>query len=850
LSTFYSDLFQFDLKTETWKEIEIKVTDPRSFHMVGRFKERLQLIHGLKNKDEEVKNLVHFPHIKDYKCIESKQVCLKTDLVNIENFKETFENIDKLSSVESMSENKYQLIRKKLEEEFKLFYDKPDEETLFKTTYLRYLNMVMINFPLFQTQVEKKEKGFMEKLGWGGQKKDDEEIGFGELFFKLPDLITKLEVSFKKDYQKDMIDYGAALFNYVLKTNKEQSIADEITKNFSVEGTKESLGKQDWEEEDINLVSDILHLDAPIEVYKKILEAKSLKELPQNYQQMVAHTSQRLIKWLKMTDVSDDNMEKLKWTKNFLILMRPIIGNVNPTGMVEKVMGLLLFSKVGRSGIILMLEVSRTESEVKKKKAEILSLQVENIEKYLIDRDVGSSLVLSKTFLFSEEEMEKRKLEGKIDAKELPKLTKKPSVFAKLTKKDLPTPTPTTKKELPTTPGKKELPSPTPVKSVPTTPTKKELPTPTTTSFKEVPINTTTSTSKKDLKKEEELKKKELKELKKEEELKKKELKKEEQLKKKQLTSEEEEKLLIERLDIDTFKQFVFNSINNQNIVLNKQLTDEDIKNIFLLFRSICRLHQKKEFIAILDDPQLQKLMKQVMKVTLPHIFQLYTHCDVSRVTSTITTAMSTFITLAEADKKQREKIELQTDEVKKQQLEKKRTEAWDKTFGGMMDSMKEEVFQIMHEMVTKDKDKENVIGKLILWVDQMSKDMGNKSINMEEIYFANAEEDREHEFLKEIHYLLFNTRNLPTEKKQKTVKAFSSADFLKKPTTTVIPPSDKSTEITVDKPVETLEHGIVGQHKHGNQIRSYSSDPSSPSHRKQEEDFLSPRKQSEQVEK
>jgi hypothetical protein len=455
--------------------------------------------------------------------------------------------------------------------------------------------------------------------------------------------------------------------------------------------------------------------------------------------------------------------------------------------------------------------------------------------------------------LFSEEEMVKRKLEGKIDNKELPKLSKKPSVFAKFTtKKELPTPSPT-KKELPT-PTKKELPTPT-KKELPT-PTKKELPTPT-------PLTSTTSTSKKDLKKEEELKKKELK---KEEELKKKELKKEEQAKKKQLTSEEEEKLLIERLDIDTFKQFVFNSINNQNVVLNNQLTDEDIKNIFLLFRSICRLHQKKEFIAILDDPQLQKLVKQVMKVTLPHIFQLYTHCDVSRVTSTITTAMSTFISLAEGDKKQREKIEAQTDEVKKQQLEKKRTEAWDKTFGGMMDSMKEEVFQIMHEMVTKDKDKDNVIGKLILWVDQMSKDIGNKSIDMEEIYFANAEEDREHEFLKEIHYLLFNTRNLPTEKKQKTVKAFSSADFLKKPTTTTITPTptiggggsseveNKTTsEIIVEKTENSsleVHGGVHGHTKHGNQIRSYSSDPSSPGHRKQEEDFLSPRKQSEQVEK
>eukprot|EP01080_Neovahlkampfia_damariscottae_P008758 gene8758-706_t len=805
LETFYSDFYEFDTQTNKWSKLDTKITNEFGFHTIIRCIERLEILNGMKNKTEEYKQLLHFPEFnKLEKCFESKEEFSSKKIINLKSISETFENVDGISSITSMSDYKYKLIRKQLEEEFHLFYDKPTEETLFKTILLKYLHMVMINFPLFQTQTEKKEKGFMEKLGWGAKK--EEEYGFGDLFFKLPDLITKLETSFKKDYQKDLIDYGAALFNYVLKTNKETSIADEFSKKFSKEGTKESLGNQKLEEEDVNLISDILHLDHPAEVYNRILEATKLEELPLNYQKMIQHASQRLMKWLKMTDVSDDNMEKLKWTKNFLIIVRPVVSSVNPLTMIEKMMNLMLFSKIGRSGITVMLEVSKTESEVKKRKQMIPSLQVENVEKYLSARDMHSSMRLTKTFLFSEEEMEKRKEEGKIfEEKELPKPIKKQSMFKKFTtKKELPTPN--TKKELPTTLVKKELPKPTSKKELPKPSSKKELPTP----KKELP------TPKNDLstQKDNEMKIPNINHIEVSPRNDSPNLKKsttprddkKPETKSKALSFEEQEKLLVERLDLDTWKQFVHNSINNQNSVFNKSLSDQDLKNTFLLFRAICRLHEKKEFIAILDDPQLQKLVKQVMKVTLPHIFQLYAHTDVSRVTSTITTAMSTFISLSDGDKKANTKIAELTDETKKQQLEKKRMEAWDKTFGGMMESMKGEVFQILHEMITKDKEKDNIIGKLIAWVNQMAGDVGNKSLDMEEIYFKFDGEERDIEFLKEINYLLYNTRNLPqTQSKQKPVKSFSSADFIKKE--------------EVKKPT-TLELNQKPQ------VRSYSSDP------------------------
>jgi len=319
------------------------------------------------------------------------------------------------------------MVRTVIEKEFRSFYQTPTEENLYYTTFMRYFQVFMSNFPLFEKTSQK-----------------EEETDFATLFLQVPLIIVKCEQSFRKDFQKDLIDYISALFNYIIKTPFEESLENIVKKNMTEEGMKTMLSKDGWSQEDKNLLNEVFKVDPLGKVYETVIETEKLKDLPVRYQDVVKIITQKIMKWMRMNDDTAENIDKIRWINTLFTLIKPFMGVVNPLTLLDKIVHIVLFSKIGRSGISLMLEISKTEAEIKQHKDALKKHQkvLFNLDKWLLEKPLDEVLDIAKKWEKVEEKKEEEKKEEKKE--ETPKV---------IVKKELP-PTP---KKLPEIPQKKEI---------------------------------------------------------------------------------------------------------------------------------------------------------------------------------------------------------------------------------------------------------------------------------------------------------------------------------------------------------------------------------------------------------
>lgn len=603
------------------------------------------------------------------------------------------------------------MVRGVVEKEFRLFYQTPTEENLYYTTFMRYFQVFMSNFPLF----EKTSK--------------EEEPDFAQLFLQFPMIIVKSEQSFRKDFQKDLIDYIAALFNYIMKTPHEESLENIVKKNMTEEGVKSMLMKDDWSQEDKNLLNEVFKVDPLGKVYETIIATEKLKDLPERYQNVMKILTQKIMKWMRMEDDNPENLEKIKWINTLFTIIKPFMGVVNPLALLDKVVHIVLFSRIGRSGISLMLELSKTEKEIAshkdalKKQTKVLFY----LDKWLLDKPFDEQLEIIKKWDKPEEKKEKKKEEIKIEIK----------------------------KEV-SNQHKKELP-PVPSKKLPELPKKD--------STKILPENQgfsrkgSLSTNEMEI-----------------------------QNNKNNLSISPREKELppvppkknekkVHVIDVELFKPYFLKEImkSDENIVLK----DEEIGHCKEYLLKSIRLTQKKDFLRFIDDPQVQKLIKTSLKVTMVPLMRLYAHTDVGRVAGTLITASQQFVLLLESDSKAKKDLANLKGE-KKEEFEKKIHQEWETKFLKIAHTIQNEIYYIIHEIFCKDQKSNNTIGKLTQWVNDMITEVGTKQLHFEEIYYKSSLEERDRIFLEECHYLFFKTKNIPKREIKKEVKKFSSTDFIK----------------------------------------------------------------------
>jgi len=105
----------------------------------------------------------------------------------------------------------------------------------------------------------------------------------------------------------------------------------------------------------------------------------------------------------------------------------------------------------------------------------------------------------------------------------------------------------------------------------------------------------------------------------------------------------------IKIVDIELFKPYFLNELNKKEDS-GYHLKDEEIVHCKEYVLKNIRLTQKKDFLRFLDDPQVQKLIKTSLKVTMVPMMKLYAHTDIGRVAGTLITASQQFVLLLEND--------------------------------------------------------------------------------------------------------------------------------------------------------------------------------------------------------
>jgi len=162
------EILEFSIESQSWKihKTENKI---KGKNIVGiKTGQKIKLFSGIDSTKESAYLISEINNKTEKRVVEKKKV--EKLVVYSKLFKEKggikdmFEESIKYGEEkdEELIKMKDELITKIMDDEFNRFYKTPTEEVLYETMFIKYMNMMVINFPLFIEETKKKE----EKKRW------------------------------------------------------------------------------------------------------------------------------------------------------------------------------------------------------------------------------------------------------------------------------------------------------------------------------------------------------------------------------------------------------------------------------------------------------------------------------------------------------------------------------------------------------------------------------------------------------------------------------------------------------------------------------------------------------------
>jgi hypothetical protein len=323
------------LEKKCWRIAgDLQLDEPLMFYSIYYDDDGCFIVHS---SDEETSKIYYSPTISPFHFSElivhqNLKVCSLEEIKIIWDEEHT-----------KMVEFKNKLIGDCIKREFKKFCENPSEETISGCIFLKHSRQVMKDFPLYQSLDEKKFP------------KSHTKHSIDELYFMLPSLIPELDKSFKSEVGESIQNGLTDLYCQLIQIPNEINIKEKIKQKL------ENLKSEPVSLEDQSLIDAFMNVDKPFDVYQTIKSTETMKDLPQRYINVLEIFRERSLEFLRMDRFSDNLIDKLKWINRLLFVLTPFWKALNPFTFVEKIIDYVIFSKLGKSGMIMMLDVGKTE---------------------------------------------------------------------------------------------------------------------------------------------------------------------------------------------------------------------------------------------------------------------------------------------------------------------------------------------------------------------------------------------------------------------------------------------------------------------------------------------------------
>lgn len=598
-------------------------------------------LYGGTNKTNEQKHIWACTQTKSFKIFKTYFENSKDLVIDFSNIKQSFEKVEKLGLLGDLKALKDKWIEDMIAKELDTFIASPTKETMSKTVFLRHAQYFLNQCPLFKPKLQKKKT-----------KNPDPPIG--DAFFVLAPILKKIDSSFRTNLSKEVLNLLQGLYLFVIKQTGDKNLSEMINDQLSGDvKPEENFGLT---KEDINIASAILNLDEPLVGYKRMKETKSFNDLPQRYKFVLSALRMKLAEFLKLEKYGPEHTRKMKWLNRALYLTRPFLATFNPIKIIDGILSVLVFSKAGRKGMRLILEISKTEKSLKAVKKEIDSKVAANIEGYL----------------------------NNMAMHDIHELISNDGI---------------------------SIPSPESLKPI-------------------------TKDSKK-----------------------------------------ESTKPLFDDKMIAWFKNLLFDTINKKSEEINSKIQDSQLELYMQFFWLNVRYKEKKDFLDLIEEPEVEKMVKTVMRATMPALIQFYDIADVSKTMKSFSKYIEAFIKNLDEDLKLRKKEEallksvptnkskmseeekqkaIQQNQEKVKQLAQAREHQFVSKLEQLFKQLDEDIFVFLHDLVVNDSNNEKMIEKVIAWLAGLFEVMKDRYVDMEEICLSHKDEKQRREaFAKSVEWVL-----------------------------------------------------------------------------------------------
>jgi Cu2+-containing amine oxidase len=208
-----------------------------------------------------------------------------------------------------------------------------------------------------------------------------------------------------------------------------------------------------------------------------------------------------------------------------------------------------------------------------------------------------------------------------------------------------------------------------------------------------------------------------------------------EQIQSKEL-SEMIEKFHINETTVDSsgFQEFL-------NLLLGIEYLDKDeVLNCLEVVRLKKRFYDKKAFISMIENPNVEKLLKTVLKISFSAFANLYSNTDVSKIVNLVHHIISSILKHSEHLK------HLPPDQ---------RQEEWNRNVQEIIKNSEEEFFLFCHQLVVKDESNQKIFLRTVGWISAMMNILGDSTLDMNFIFERKDENEIQEEFEKQIKIIL-----------------------------------------------------------------------------------------------
>eukprot|EP01080_Neovahlkampfia_damariscottae_P001361 gene1361-11443_t len=333
-NTLNENIFEFSIYTRKWSNVGfMKLRNPLYNHSVYHYNDQYFIHQYI---DEKTSKIFYS---------QSDQHWNFTESIIFENLKnEKFETLKSVWEEKQLvlKDLKNELIEKLIHQEFHIFFKNPTEDVIAGTLFLQHARKILNDFPLYKTKNTGK----------------NQHHSIDEFIFLIPEMIPEIDKSFKSEFTESIRSSLIMLYCQLIQIPNEKNIKIQIKEQF------ESLKSEKISSEDKTIIEAILKIDYPIDFYNILKETKSIEELPYRYQNLLGLIKERAIEFLKMDSFSDDLFDKLKWLNRVLYILYPFVRTLNPFSFIEKLIDHVIFSRIGKTGIIMMLDVTKTEKMI------------------------------------------------------------------------------------------------------------------------------------------------------------------------------------------------------------------------------------------------------------------------------------------------------------------------------------------------------------------------------------------------------------------------------------------------------------------------------------------------------